>query len=187
MLKKQYSTKQTGFTIVELLIVIVVIGILAAITIVAYNGIQTRAENTKTTQAVAQYVKAILSYSAINGMYPVETGYPCLGAYPPATPCGAFAGGNCFGTGYTTTLASFDANMKTIFNSVVPEPSTQIMSCGGVQVRGAYYYPSNGKIASIYYFLRGNQPCDLLGGVQSVNRSQLEDTTRCIANLATLP
>lgn len=28
-----------GFTIVELLIVIVVIGILAAITIVAYNGI----------------------------------------------------------------------------------------------------------------------------------------------------
>lgn len=34
---------QTGFTIVELLIVIVIIGILAAITIVAYNGIQERA------------------------------------------------------------------------------------------------------------------------------------------------
>lgn len=35
--------KQKGFTIVELLIVIVVIAILAAITIVAYNGIQARA------------------------------------------------------------------------------------------------------------------------------------------------
>src|SRR6478672_468050 len=35
----------SGFTIVELLIVIVVIGILAAITIVAYNGIQIRAQN----------------------------------------------------------------------------------------------------------------------------------------------
>jgi prepilin-type N-terminal cleavage/methylation domain-containing protein len=34
---------QSGFTIVELLIVIVVIGILATITIVAYNGIQDRA------------------------------------------------------------------------------------------------------------------------------------------------
>lgn len=34
---------QAGFTIVELLIVIVIIGILAAITIVAYNGIQERA------------------------------------------------------------------------------------------------------------------------------------------------
>ena len=37
--------KQRGFTIVELLIVIVVIGVLAAITIVAYNGIQSRARD----------------------------------------------------------------------------------------------------------------------------------------------
>lgn len=39
----QRGQKQTGFTIVELLIVIVVIGILAAISIVAYNGVQERA------------------------------------------------------------------------------------------------------------------------------------------------
>lgn len=37
---------QRGFTIVELLIVIVVIGILASITIVAFNGIQNRAHDT---------------------------------------------------------------------------------------------------------------------------------------------
>lgn len=37
------NKKQIGFTIVELLIVIVVIGILAAITIVAFNGVQNRA------------------------------------------------------------------------------------------------------------------------------------------------
>lgn len=37
------KNKQVGFTIVELLIVVVVIAILAAITIVAYNGIQNRA------------------------------------------------------------------------------------------------------------------------------------------------
>ena len=40
-----FGTKN-GFTIVELLIVIVVIGILAAITIVAFSGIQNRANNT---------------------------------------------------------------------------------------------------------------------------------------------
>lgn len=37
------KTQEDGFTIVELLIVIVVIGILAAISIVAYNGVQARA------------------------------------------------------------------------------------------------------------------------------------------------
>ena len=41
-MKKVWAQKQTGFTIVELLIVIVVIAILAAITIVSYNGIQKR-------------------------------------------------------------------------------------------------------------------------------------------------
>lgn len=39
------QSKQSGFTIVELLIVIVIIGILAAITIVAYNGITNRAND----------------------------------------------------------------------------------------------------------------------------------------------
>lgn len=43
----------------ELLIVIVVIAILAAITIVAYNGIQTRAQNTKVDSDIASLEKAI--------------------------------------------------------------------------------------------------------------------------------
>ena len=40
---KQWVSKKSGFTIVELLIVVVVIAILAAISIVAYAGIQNRA------------------------------------------------------------------------------------------------------------------------------------------------
>jgi prepilin-type N-terminal cleavage/methylation domain-containing protein len=50
-----------GFTIVELLIVIVVIGILAAITVVAYNGVQTRAQTTKRDSDLSLYYKAILT------------------------------------------------------------------------------------------------------------------------------
>ena len=39
--------KAHGFTIVELLIVIVIIAILAAITMVAYNGVAAHAERTR--------------------------------------------------------------------------------------------------------------------------------------------
>jgi len=48
-----------GFTIVELLIVIVVIGILAAITIVSFNGVQSRAADARRASDVAAYTKAI--------------------------------------------------------------------------------------------------------------------------------
>ena len=59
-----------GFTIVELLIVIVVIGILAAITIVAYNGIQDRARTTARVSDVRSIQQAIELYHADNGTYP---------------------------------------------------------------------------------------------------------------------
>lgn len=52
------KTKQTGFTIVELLIVIVVIGILAAITIVAYDGVQQRARDTQRKSDIAKIVSS---------------------------------------------------------------------------------------------------------------------------------
>lgn len=48
-----------GFTIVELLIVIVVIGILAAIVIVAYNGVQERSKVQKANTDLNTLVKAI--------------------------------------------------------------------------------------------------------------------------------
>ena len=69
------KNKQSGFTIVELLIVIVVIGILAAITIAAYNGIQDRANYTKSYNAITQINKALKLYYAENDKYPVATAF----------------------------------------------------------------------------------------------------------------
>ena len=63
-------SKQKGFTIVELLIVIVVIGILAAITIVAYNGIQERARVATAQADLSNNAKKMQLYYAENGAYP---------------------------------------------------------------------------------------------------------------------
>ncbi len=72
--------KRAGFTIVELLIVIVVIAILATITIVAYNGVKIRAMNSSSASEVQQWKKLLEGYKAIYNSYPpVTAGSYCLG------------------------------------------------------------------------------------------------------------
>lgn len=63
----KWARKQTGFTIVELLIVIVVIAILAAITIVAYNGIQNRAKASAVQSDISQAVKQLETAKITSG------------------------------------------------------------------------------------------------------------------------
>jgi prepilin-type N-terminal cleavage/methylation domain-containing protein len=64
------KNKHKGFTIVELLIVIVVIGILAAISIVAYNGVQNRANDVTIQSDLSNISKKIRLYEADMGYYP---------------------------------------------------------------------------------------------------------------------
>lgn len=61
---------KSGFTIIELLIVIVVIGILAAITIVAYNGIQGRARDNDRVTDMNSLKKALALFYVDKGYYP---------------------------------------------------------------------------------------------------------------------
>jgi len=59
-----------GFTIVELLIVIVVIGILAALVITTYTGIQKKARDTERKTDVNALHGQVEAYQAQNGKYP---------------------------------------------------------------------------------------------------------------------
>ncbi len=64
------NQKTHGFTIVELLIVIVVVGILAAISIVVYNGVSNKAHDSVVVSDAAAIAKALELYKAENGVYP---------------------------------------------------------------------------------------------------------------------
>jgi general secretion pathway protein G len=82
-MQKAWVRHQKGFTIVELLIVIVIIGVLAAITVVAYNGIQNRANNSARYGDLKAWVKHFELYKAQEGTYP----FLCFIKFKMLDPC----------------------------------------------------------------------------------------------------
>jgi len=115
---KQYNNQDNnpnyGFTIVELLVVIVVIGILAAITIVSYTGISAKANIAGLQSDLANNAKKLSMYYAQYGEYPhIDSGTGC-----PTAPtldsnyCLKFSSGNTFAYTYKTTTTYGLASTK---------------------------------------------------------------------------
>jgi len=73
MIKLKNKKQNSGFTIVELLIVIVIIAILATLTIVAYNGIQKKAGDSAIRSDISQAAKQLAILEATNGNFPDNT------------------------------------------------------------------------------------------------------------------
>lgn len=61
-----------GFTIVELLIVVVVVGVLATIVIVAFDGVTKRAYDNRARSELASLAKATQAYYGVYGEYPPD-------------------------------------------------------------------------------------------------------------------
>lgn len=156
--------KQTGFTIVELLIVIVVIAILAAITIVTYSNIQTRARNTQTVSAANQYIKAISMYAAEKGSYPNAAG-ACLGTGYEYEGVAGRCGGSVTSL---TEKAAFNTAIAE-YMSGLPQLSTKNLQINSTNIRAGGYYDvlSGGTSARLYYILEGQQASCDAGGTKN--------------------
>lgn len=131
MLMISFSQKQSGFTIIELLVVIVVIGILAAISIVSYNGVTSKAEEVA--------VKSDLrNASSQLELYNVEFGaYPASGNDLKTSPGTEFtytvtAGAYCLSatrTNKPTIIFHLSSNNPNITSGVCPGPTPTAEAC----------------------------------------------------------
>jgi type IV pilus assembly protein PilA len=86
------KTIQKGFTLIELMIVIAIIGILAAIAIPAYQNYTIRAQVTEGLSLAAGWKTAISEYYAQNGAFPTCSSTAAIGAAGCVAVSGASAG-----------------------------------------------------------------------------------------------
>lgn len=102
---KLNSIKQKAFTIVELLVVIVVIGILAAITIVSYSNISSRGALASEQSAANNIASKAEVYKSNTGDYPTSTSVlTALASTDPAyVPSSVFTA-HAFGAASITTI-----------------------------------------------------------------------------------
>lgn len=64
------KNKRAGFTVVELLVVVVVIGILASLIVVGFNAVRNRAYDTSVQNDLSSIAKKIKMYHATYSVYP---------------------------------------------------------------------------------------------------------------------
>lgn len=154
LMHKREGTR--AFTIVELLIVVVIIAILAAITLVTYNGIQQRARNAQVVSGVNTYIKVIHEYWTVYSVNPLSSGAGCLGANYPSDSCWTGA------DGVRVVSATLDSRLSE-FMSTKPTLATNLFSIGihNDMRAGAEY---EGNLKKIVYYLEGpGQSCGISG------------------------
>ena len=131
-----------GFTIVELLIVIVVIAILAAISIVSYTGIQARANDTRMRSAASQLEKAIQTWSVDTGATRIYGG---LNSTVPVSSTGCVDGeSGWFGSAYICS-----AEQHLIAQKVITSDFTSSLP------RNTYYPATSGGLSFMLYKCTG--------------------------------
>ena len=166
------SPKSSGFTIVELLVVIVVIGILAAITIVAYTGISQKAVSSALQSDLANASTQLKMYQVDNGAFPV--GLDCSATPAANTICLKSSSGNT----YTYYQVNNSANPQTfslhagksniyyhIADNSSPTVITSVVATGGtLTIDGAYRVQTFTSSGTLTVTISGDAEVLVIGG-----------------------
>jgi len=123
----KHDNRTAGFTIVELLIVIVVIGIIAAITLTSYTGIAAKANNATLISDLANNTKKLSMYNAQYGEYPhinSTTGCPEAPSTIDNSYCLKFSTGNTFTHTYKTPTTYELTATKGTINYIATESTS---------------------------------------------------------------
>lgn len=182
-MKRRWNVKTWGFTIVELLIVVTVISILAAITVVTYSGAQSRARNTQTITSTSDYSRAIHAYYNMNGKYPYSPAntIACLG--PVGVKCGNLTDTTTTcGFGQATYQAAFANDIATT-GSAPTNPSDQTVTCSGKKFGGVIYV-NYGTSVILYVFLRNVTSCPSVSGATLYSSGAFGDGYICTLQIA---
>lgn len=183
------TVKKSGFTIVELLIVIVVIGVLAVITVVAFSGAMAKAEESRLHTEAQSWAKLINVYKIQNNnakLKPADYPYDnvCLSDKPaPASSlmgagvCMRSIDGNLDFARYNQTVIDTLKNSMGSLPKGQHEESNIYGSWGWFAQRGVWLFEDDAGTWSVHYYIKTERKCP--GGFRRTYFNTMGPYTAC--------
>ena len=121
------TRREKGFTIIELIVVVTIIGLLAAVTVFAFGSWRSRTARTEVRNELLQASAALQNYRNFNNDYPLAAAFSSV--YTPGGSVTLTYIKRAAGTYCLNGTSTADGNVKWYIDSAVNDKSTQSGTC----------------------------------------------------------